>query len=855
MTYGLIFQDLTRKQRIKLFLWLMLILLFPTFLFSQTLLPATTLSNQTLRIVLDDSYPPYVFRDINGNIQGILIDQWRLFEKRTKIPVEIHAMNWGTALKEMETGKYDVIDTIFKNNQRARKFNFLKPYEDIPVPIFFHKNISGITNAASLKGFKVAVKKGDNCIDILTTNGISDLKEYDNYESIIKDVRDKKILVFVIDKPSAMYYLYKYGIQDEFKFTDSLYTGQLHRATRKGDTLTSLKVSKGFLSISRADIKAINRKWMGTPIIRQEYLRYFIILLISITLIIMALVGWNAVLQNKVKNKTIALTHLLDQYKTSEERYRMLADNSHDLIVLHDLDGNILYLSPSFEIITGLKPAEFIGKNPETLLHPDDIESALTKNLIKIKEGYPTDLFEFRIKNRDGNYKWIESIARPIQDHTGKTIHILSVNRDITERKKADFDKKQLEAQVQHSQKLESLGVLAGGIAHDFNNLLAAILGNIDLALLDIPDNSIVRPYLIEAEKATHRSADLCRQLLAYSGRGRFVVNPVNLSEIVSDMTRMLEVSISKKAFLQYHLVKDLPYIEGDDSQIKQIIMNLVLNGSEALGNNGGYIRISTGLTKLNTDYLQSCIIQDSIEEGEYVYLEVEDNGSGMDRETKEKIFDPFFTTKFTGRGLGLAAVLGIVRSHKGNIRIFSEPGTGSLFQVFFPVCKTGSQAESLLSESMDEFMPVIHKDYDAIQGNIPSVPSNRTILLVDDEESIRNIGKSMLERMGHTVKLAVDGQDALDYLNSIYVSGSNLNNMLDCIILDLTMPRKDGEETFNEISQMKLDIPIVISSGYSQTEISQRFTGKGLAGFIQKPYEYKTLKNTIHQALKISLE
>jgi PAS domain S-box-containing protein len=807
-----------------------------------------TLSNNTLKIVIDDNYPPYVFRDASGNVQGILIDQWKLFEKKTHLPVEIHAMDWGKALHDMAQGKYDVIDTVFYSEKRAQVFDFMKPYADIPVPIFFHKNISGISNASSLKGFKVAVKKGDNCIDILKSFGITDLVEYDSYEAIVKDAKEKKIVIFVIDLPPAEYYLYKYGIQDEFKYTEPIYTGQFHRAVKKRDTITMMKVANGFKSISKRELNAIERKWMGTPLIRPEYLRNAVITIALIIILILTLAAWNAVLRHKVREKTVALTRLLDQYKSSEERYRMLAENSHDLIILHDMEGKILYLSPSFKTITGYETEDFLGKSPDILIHPDDVNMAFTQILKLMQTGKDSELFEFRVKYCDGSYRWIESIARPIRNEQRQVTNILSVHRDITERKKAEAEKKQLEAQVQHSQKLESLGILAGGIAHDFNNLLAAILGNIDLALMEIQDNTGIRTYLIEAEKATHRSADLCRQLLAYSGKGRFVISPVNLSDLVSDMTRILELSISKKASLQYHLVKDLPFFEGDDSQIRQIIMNLVLNASESLENREGIIRISTGLKNLKKEYFNECIIQDSAVEGDYVYIEIEDNGCGMSRETQSKIFDPFYTTKFTGRGLGLAAVLGIVRSHKGNIRIYSEPGTGSIFQVFFPVVK-GSyvppRQKSAITEEINNNIP------EPSESLAEAPIAHGTILLVDDEESVRNIGRTMLERMGYTVKLAVDGQDALNFIQAVYAHKPGSKNLLDCIILDLTMPKKDGEETLFELSKMNLDIPVIISSGYSETDITERFKGKELAEFIQKPYEYKTLKDILHKVIK----
>ena len=385
------------------------------------------------------------------------------------------------------------------------------------------------------------------------------------------------------------------------------------------------------------------------------------------------------------------------------------------------------------------------------------------------------------------------------------------------ERIRVEEERKNLEEQIQHAQKMESLGVLAGGIAHDFNNLLMSILGNADLVLLDLPDDSPLRDSLIEIEKASRRAADLCNQMLAYSGKGRFIVQAVNVTEIVEEMAHLLKVSISKKIDLQYRFSINLPSTKADVTQLRQIIMNLITNASEAIGDTDGAITLTTGVKDCDRNYLRETYLDDDLTEGSYVYIEVTDTGCGMSEETIQKIFDPFFTTKFTGRGLGLAAVLGIVRGHHGALKVDSTVGQGTTFRVLLPALSEPVPARADLS------------------ANKKLWKGQGTVLLVDDEKSILKIGKRMLEQIGFDVLTATDGHEAL------VVFRGNKDN-IDCVLLDLTMPNMDGKETYHELLKIREDLRVVLCSGYTEKEIEDRFSEEGLAGFIQKPYKLNKL-------------
>jgi PAS domain S-box-containing protein len=397
---------------------------------------------------------------------------------------------------------------------------------------------------------------------------------------------------------------------------------------------------------------------------------------------------------------------------------------------------------------------------------------------------------------------------------------------DISQRRQAEEERMCLEAQIQHAQKLESLGVLAGGIAHDFNNLLVGILGNANLALSELLPGSPARDFLKQIDVAAQHAADLTRQMLAYSGRGKFVVQALDLSLVVEEMLHMMKVSISKKVGLRLNLDHDLPAIEADASQISQVIMNLVTNASEAIGDECGVIALSTGIRECDLDYLAGTYLNEGLSEGTFISLEVSDTGCGMSQETIDKIFDPFFTTKFTGRGLGLAAVMGIVRGHGGAMRVSSELGHGTVFTVLLP--SSSRQAEDTAARTPQPLM----------------WRGSGTVLVADDEMTVRELARRVLERAGLEVLLAEDGKQALEIFRAHA-------DEIRVVLLDMTMPHLDGEETFGEMRGLRPDVSVILSSGYSEQEATERFEGRGLAGFLQKPYRPSRLIDAMRSVLE----
>jgi len=374
------------------------------------------------------------------------------------------------------------------------------------------------------------------------------------------------------------------------------------------------------------------------------------------------------------------------------------------------------------------------------------------------------------------------------------------------------------------SQKLESLGLMAGGVAHDFNNCLLAIMGNADLLDQGLAADATDRQLVTEIRTAAERAGDLCNQLLAFAGKGRFRLEPLNLSVVVRGMVRMLKVAVSGKITLRLELADELPLIEADRSQIHQVVMNLAVNASESLADRPGTITLRTGVRSSVDCSFDQCVMAPRSSAGTFVYLEVTDTGPGMDPITVSRAFDPFYSTKPQGRGLGLASVLGIARSHWGTVGVDSVQGRGSTITVLIP-----------------------HSEVPALPNDSPQTTAvsagGGTILVVDDEQYLRVLSERMLDHLGYQVYVADGGAAALAMCR-------RLGAELDCVMLDLVMPEMDGSEVYGEIRKIYPELKVLLTSGYHEAEVSRRFAGRGLAGFLQKPYVLEDLARKLDEIL-----
>jgi PAS domain S-box-containing protein len=541
----------------------------------------------------------------------------------------------------------------------------------------------------------------------------------------------------------------------------------------------------------------------------------------------------NENLERRVSERTAALEasnqelqREIAERKRADDRFRLAVESAPNAMIMVSREGAIAMVNSQTEKVFGYSRSELLGQ-PVDILVPEEFRGVhpahrdgFFGNPQARAMGAGRELFGL---HKDGSRFPVEIGLNPIETDQGTWV--LSTIVDISGRKRAEEERKKLETQMQHAQKLESLGVLAGGIAHDFNNLLVGVVGNAGLALMELSPESPARETVKSIETTALRTAELTKQLLAYSGKGKFAIQPVNLSALVEEMTHLLKFSISKKANLCTRLAGNLPAVDADVSQIRQVVMNLITNASEALGDQPGEIAISTSVVVADRAYLAETFLDENLVEGSYVALDVADSGVGMDEETKSKIFDPFFTTKFTGRGLGLAAVLGITRGHGGAIKVYSEPGRGTTFRVLLP----SSEKAATMAEAREPSL-----DWQA----------SGSVLVIDDDETVREVARRILERAGFTVLSASGGHSGVEMFRS-------RGDEIRAVLLDMTMPDISGEEVFRALRKIRPDVKVILSSGYNEQETVTAFQGKGLAGFIQKPYQPAELVRALREILK----
>ena len=491
-----------------------------------------------------------------------------------------------------------------------------------------------------------------------------------------------------------------------------------------------------------------------------------------------------------------------------------------DNFVVSDLDGRFLFVSSSILTFLNLETHFVMGKTWQELGIAAEFGTMLDQDRFSVLENGKPIIREFQYPTNDDSILEIEFITNPVRDENQQIISLVTTTRDVTERRQT------LRA-MHRTQKMESLGILAGGIAHDFNNLLVAMLGQSSLAQAHLSLDHPAYTHVTKSVQAAEQAAGLTRQLLAYSGGGQFTIRPLNLNLIIHESLDLLRVAMPKQIDLQLTLMDTLPLVEVDIAQMQQVLMNLLINAAESIGDQPGTIEVQTAVRVITQqDSIYWRYTNQPLPPGGYVSLRIQDSGSGMPKETVSKIFDPFFTTKFTGRGLGLAAVLGIIRSHQGGLRVSSDLGKGTVFELLLPV-----SAKTVVPDTP-----------------IPTVESTTLtglVLVIDDEAPVRDAISDILEMEGIAVITAANGDAGIELYKAHRAE-------IDLVLLDLSMPGKSGHETYKELQQLDPNVHILLSSGYSEADATRGFTSPTLVGFLQKPYRLETfvqqLKNYLAQ-------
>ncbi len=517
------------------------------------------------------------------------------------------------------------------------------------------------------------------------------------------------------------------------------------------------------------------------------------------------------------KQTEVQLQALTDELQQQAQMRDAILATSPDHFSVMDRNGRFLFANPLQNDSINWDYKNAVGKTWQEIGIPPLIGNHFDQDREKALKTGQSISRELELPGLDGP-AYIEYVISPVKQTNGSIPYVVITARNITERKKA------AEA-MYHTQKMESLGILAGGIAHDFNNLLVAMLAQTSLALAKLGPSAPAAPHIQKAIGAAESATALTQQLLAYSGRGQFHTAPVNLNRLIQENSHLIHITLGQNVKLQLPLAADLPAIEADAGQMQQIIMNLIINAAEAIGKQHGVITVTTQAITLSPEKLEEWPdIGQQLTPGPYAKLTVEDDGMGMDEHTIKQIFDPFYTTKFTGRGLGLAAVLGIVRGHKGALRVESQPHQGTKFEIIFPAS----------NKPIQEKPPM----------NATAHPNPRKIVLViDDEEPVREAVSDILGMEGVDVLQAADGQTGIGVYQAHMAE-------IDLVLLDLSMPGLSGEDTLKELHQIDPQVRILLSSGYSESEVTYGLEQSGLVGFLQKPYRMDTLLEEVSRHL-----
>lgn len=513
------------------------------------------------------------------------------------------------------------------------------------------------------------------------------------------------------------------------------------------------------------------------------------------------------------------------ELRASEERYRMVSelssDGSFSIRVLQDGSIEGEWITPAMTQLTGLSLEDFAGKPWETGVHPEDRERvarALTRS------GEAPGPVEFRMLRRSRKPRWLVLEAGVADRFPDGSQRVVGAVRDIHERKREEAERLRFEQRSQEIQRLESLGNLAGGIAHDFNNAMAIVLGNTELASEDAGPESLVARRLDRVRAAARHAADLTEQLLTYAGRSKPHIRSLHLGQLLADMGPLLDVSARGAARIRIEPEDEPLFLEGEATQIRQVVLNLVSNARESYGGARGPVSVRTGRTTLGREALAAADVSWAEPDDEYVYLEVSDQGSGISEDVRRRMFDPFATTKFVGRGLGLAVVIAIVRSHRGAIAVASSPGDGTTFRVFFP--STGAPVRSPGPRATAP----------------PAARHDASVLVVDDDEAVRELAQILLTRAGFRVREAASGREALEIL-------LERREPFDVVLLDLAMPEVDGREVLESLQTERPELPVILTSGYDHLAVERRLDGDPGVSFLQKPYGAEDLVERVLKA------
>ncbi len=794
-------------------------------------IPALAQNPTRVRVGIYENSPK-IFTDSEGNACGFWPDIIGYIARDEGWEIEYVHGTWPQCQRRLEENEIDIMPDEAFSEERSKILAFSNEAVHLSWSAVYVRKGSDIECVLDLEGKNIAVLKGS--INVEGPGGIKDLlknfdvacgfTEMDTYTQVFELVNADKADAGVVSKDFA------YAHEEEFGLVSTpiiFQPARLHFAFPKGAVATPYlieTIDRHIVQLKKdkqsAYYQSLDKWFLARPAEKAVFPGWVTPALAGIGGLAFLFLAGYVIVRSQVRSRTRELRQEVAERKQaeaalreSESKYRTLVENLPQKVFLKDKQSVYVSCNDNYARDLGIAPSEIAGKADHDFHRRELAEKYRADDARLMEAGQPEELEEPYMVN--GKQRWVRTIKTPVRDDKGEITGILGIFWDITEQK-------QLEEQFRQVQKLEAIGRLAGGIAHDFNNLLTGIRGFAEFAHGDAEPGSQAHQDLTEVLALADRAANLTRQLLAFSRRQTIEPVVLNMNALIGDQTKMLARLLGEDVDIRFGPAPDLGNVRADPGQIEQVIMNLAVNARDAMPN-GGRLTIETANCDLGEDYVQKHV---AVTPGPYVMLAISDTGCGMDEETQERLFDPFFTTKEMGKGtgLGLSTVYGIVKQHGGNIWVYSEPGRGSSFKVYLPRVAAEAQERRPASKF--------------ITGG------SETILLVEDNQAVRDIGRRHLEALGYTVLSAASAREAEQV-------AQGHKGQIDLLLTDVVMPDRNGRELYESMVASQAGLKVLYMSGYTDNSIVHRGLLEEGIPFLHKPFERESLAAKVRQALE----
>lgn len=773
-----------------------------------------------VRYAPDPSFPPFEFLDANGIAQGITPEILELIGTKLNVKfVTLAYPTWSAVLDGVKKGEIDLLGTLTKTPEREKFLLFTESYLSVPYVLFVRNGGPRPDSLEEAAALRVGVVKnyGINSWLAQIYPEMKPVYVEDTASGLMK-VSTGQLDAMLETLPVGVFVMRDKGLTNLAMVPQHIYSLPQHLAVRTGDEKLLAIIRKGLALLGESEKTKVFVKWTGEDFSRPaaEIPDFVINAAVAITAVLVLAAIWIMMLKRGIRQGVEAV-------RKSEARYRLLADNSTDVIWTMDLEGRLTYVSPSVVKLRGYTVEEVLSQSFDELLCEGSREVALSALAAVAERGASGKPFPemppllLEQPKKQGSTVWTEVVVAPIYDKERKLVGIQGVTRDVSDRIKAEREKEALEEELRQAAKMQAIGTLAGGIAHDFNNILAAIVGYSELTLKRLNPSSEEAQYMTHILKASNRARDLVQQILAISRKTSGGVKYVDFGQILAETLKMIRATLPATIEIREYFDASHKIIRADPVQIQQVIMNLCANAGYAMKTTGGVL-------SLRLENLRS---PSGIKSLSSVRLVVEDTGPGMSQEVLERIFEPYFTTKPMGEGsgLGLAVVHGIIKQLGGDITAFSVPGRGSRFEITLPVTSDGE---------VEEKLPV---------RDMPTAERNERILLIDDEPDLTEIGSKILESLGYRVKT---NNSSIEALRDFYADPQSF----DLVLTDMTMPGLTGAEIARTVLKVRPDMPVIIITGASDLMDPEKARKMGVRGFLMKPVDMAGLARAIRDAL-----